>query len=73
MSNVRPTEARKAKRTTLDKIRIINIHIPSIKILALEKNIQFNIFRINILPLIPSKNPIVQCIRFYLQNKTFFL
>jgi hypothetical protein len=53
MSNVRPIEARKARRTTLDKRQWINIHILSIKILALERKIQFNSFKINILPLIP--------------------
>ncbi len=38
MSNVKPTEAKKARRTTLDKRKISNICIPLRKILALKKN-----------------------------------
>jgi hypothetical protein len=38
ISNVRPTEARKASRTTLDKIKISNICISLRKLLALKRN-----------------------------------
>jgi hypothetical protein len=44
MSNVRPMEARKARRTTLDKITIVNIRLSLTKILALEKKSIFEIF-----------------------------
>jgi hypothetical protein len=60
MSNVRPTEARKARRTTLDKTKIPNICIPLRKLLALKKQQPtFFFYLINLLlPLIPWKNPI---------------
>jgi hypothetical protein len=38
ISNVKPTEAKKARSTTLDKRKISNICIPLRKILALKKN-----------------------------------